>query len=340
MSPSESAPLVKSLPPWLSRELKKLQGFGGQALLLHGPSGLGHFELASALAQLWLCESPAQGQACGHCASCQNWSAHTHAETMVLMPETECLARNWPLSEAAQAELDGKKRKPSKEIRVDAVRDVVQFSQRTSGTVRGKVVVVYPAEQMNAVSANTLLKTLEEPPGNLRFILATTSIHQLLPTVRSRCITHAMPWPHDDEAIAWLSTHGFNPSDAKHMLRFCGGRPLDAVALQSQGLTGEMLRDVVQSVQRGDLRLFTQVGPRITLDALQKLCHDLCRASSGAPPRYFEASLLPRPPGAKGLLSWAKSLNESVKSVDHPFNAGLMLQAMLQQAQAALNAKD
>ena len=50
----------------------------------------------------------------------------------------------WPLSEKAQAEIDDKKRKPSREIRVEAMRDAVEFSQRTSARGRGKAVLVYP----------------------------------------------------------------------------------------------------------------------------------------------------------------------------------------------------
>jgi DNA polymerase-3 subunit delta' len=57
---------------------------------------------------------------------------HTHADLCVLMPETAMLALGWPLPEKAQAEIDDKKRKPSKEIRVDAMRDAVEFCQRTS----------------------------------------------------------------------------------------------------------------------------------------------------------------------------------------------------------------
>lgn len=83
------------------------------------------------------------------------------------------------------------------------MRDAVEFSQRTSARGRGKVVLIFPADRMNTVTANALLKTLEEPPGDVRFVLATEAAHQLLPTVRSRCLDphHAMarstwmPWP-------------------------------------------------------------------------------------------------------------------------------------------------
>ena len=75
------------------------------------------------------------------------------------------------------------------------MRDAVEFAQRTSGRGRGKVVLVYPAERMNHVTANALLKTLEEPAGDLRFVLASEAAHQLLPTIRSRCLGHTMVWP-------------------------------------------------------------------------------------------------------------------------------------------------
>ena len=97
---------------------------------------------------------------------------------------------------------DDKKRKPSKEIRVEAMRDAVAFAQRTNARGRGKVVLVYPAERMNNVTANTLLKTLEEPVGDVRFVLASEAAWQLLPTIRSRCLGYTMPWPQADEAQA------------------------------------------------------------------------------------------------------------------------------------------
>ena len=64
---------------------------------------------------------------------------HTHADLCVLMPETVMLALGWPLDEKAQDDIDDKKRKPSKEIRVDAMRDAVEFHpvhQRSRGTPR------------------------------------------------------------------------------------------------------------------------------------------------------------------------------------------------------------
>ena len=186
---------MSALAPWLSAQLRELLALRGHAWLLHGPSGLGQYDLAMALARAWLCDEPTAQGACGTCKSCHAIDVRAHTDLCVLMPETIMLELDWPLGEMAQKEIDGKERKPSKEIRVDAMRDAVEFSQRTSGRGRGKVVMVYPAERMNHVTANALLKTLEEPPGDVRFVLASEAAHQLLPTLRSRCLVHSMAWP-------------------------------------------------------------------------------------------------------------------------------------------------
>lgn len=229
-----------ALAPWLQTQLATLLAQRGHALLLSGPSGLGQYELALALARAWLCEKPTPHGACGDCGSCHAIDVRTHADLCALMPEVLSLSLGWPLDESAQKEIDDKKRKPSKLIRVEAARDAVAFTQTTRSRGNTKVILVYPAERMNMESANTLLKTLEEPVGEVRFILATESAHQLLPTIRSRCQTHAMVWPAQEEALSWLidrvaaaqsgaKTPAAAPTRAQAAvwLQAAGGRPDD-----------------------------------------------------------------------------------------------------------------
>ena len=219
------------LPPWIARQAAELLARPGHAWLLQGPSGLGQFELALALAAAWLCDAPTPQGACGQCPGCHSLHVHTHADFVMLMPETHMLERGWPLPEKAQAEIDEKKRKPSKEIRVDAMRDAIEFAQRTSARGRGKAMLIYPAERMNAVTANALLKTLEEPPGDMRFVLATEAAHLLLPTIRSRCLTHTLRWPDAAEALPWLAACGVHEAAAGALLQAAGGRPAAALQL-------------------------------------------------------------------------------------------------------------
>jgi DNA polymerase-3 subunit delta' len=333
---SESSLNTSAVAPWIAAQTQALLTQRGHAWLLAGPSGLGQYELALALVRAWLCEQATVQGACGHCSSCHAIDVRAHADLCVLMPETVMLALNWPLSEKAQDEIDGKKRKASKEIRVEAMRDAVEFAQRTSARGRGKAVLVFPAERMNVYTANALLKTLEEPAGDVKFVLATDAAHQLLPTIRSRCLGHTMTWPDQASALAWLQGQGVPAHQAVVMLRAAGGRPQDA--LQFAPIAGLWPR-LPRAVQAGDVSVFKDWTPAQTVDALHKLCHDLLALRSGAAPRFFEVADLPQPGGWQALSDWAKSFSETMRTVEHPFNAGLMQEALVSQAQLALNTK-
>ncbi len=326
-----------SLAPWLATQRTQLLAQRGHAWLLHGPSGLGQFTLAMELARAWLCESPGVDGACGHCTSCHAIDVHAHADLAVLMPETEMLARGWPLSEKAQTDIDDKKRKPSREVRVDAMRDTVEFAQRTSARGRGKVVVVYPAEQMNAIAANALLKTLEEPAGDTRFVLATEAAHALLPTIRSRCMAHALHWPPKDQVLQWLAGQGVAADVATALLRAAGGRPDDALSLAQAGTSPAAWAAFPKAMQRGEVRAVEGLTPAEAIAALQKLCHDLLVTSAGAAPRYFEVDDLPPPPSLSALARWSKELAQAARTADHPFSVPLMLEALVAQARNVLH---
>ncbi len=325
--------------PWIAAQRSALLAQQGHAWLLHGPSGLGQFELALALVRAWLCESPGAHGACGHCASCHAIDVHTHADLCVLMPEGDMLERGWPLPQKAQAELDDKKRKPSREIRVDAMREVVEFSQRTSARGRGKAVLVYPAEQMNGITANALLKTLEEPPGDMRFVLASTAVHQLLPTIRSRCLGHAMLWPEQGAMLQWLVEQGVPADTGEAFLRAAGGRPDDALAQYQAGRSPGAWAQLPQAMLRGDASALTGQNPTEAIEALQKLCHDLLACRVGAAPRYFAAADLPAAPALPKLSAWSRALAAHARTADHPFNAGLMLEALAAEARNALHSR-
>jgi DNA polymerase III subunit delta' len=325
--------------PWLAAQLKQLLAQRGHALLLHGPSGLGQYALGLDLARGWLCDAPTAEGPCGQCASCHAIDVRAHTDLCVLMPETVMLELGWPLGEKAQADIDDKKRKPSKEIRVEAMRDAVEFAQRTSGRGRGKVLMVYPAERMNSITANTLLKTLEEPPGDLRFVLATEAAHQLLPTIRSRCLSHTMVWPDEAQAVDWLLRQEVPASHASALLRAAGGRPDDALALARAGLDPKAWAGLPRALARGDGSAISDWGLAQVVAAMQKVCHDLLATHAGAQPRFFENADL-QPAGSYAALSdWAKELAVTARTVEHPFNAGLMLEALVSRARSALNSR-
>lgn len=345
MSKSAAGSEAQALAPWLQRQLESLLPQRGHALLLAGPSGLGQYELALALARAWLCENPSPQGACGQCGSCHAIDVRTHADLRVLMPETLSLELGWPLDEGAQKEIDDKKRKPSKLIRVDAARDAVAFTQLTRSRGAAQVILIFPAERMNNESANTLLKTLEEPLGEVRFVLATEAAHQLLPTIRSRCQTHVMAWPSDAEALHWLQDAAGTltrktvaPELAKTWLQAAGGRPADALHWAGLGLHAQAWAQLPQALARGDWSAMADWPPARQLDVLQKLCHDLMSCRAGAPTRFFSAEHLPAAPRWFTLSTWSRELFTAARSVEHPYNAGLMQQAWAARTRQVLNA--
>lgn len=327
--------------PWIRTQVEILLAQQGHAWLLHGPSGLGQYSLALELARAWLCENPGPAGSCGQCGSCHAIDVRTHADLCVLMPETFMLELEWPLSEKAQAEIDDKKRKPSKEIRVDGMRDAIEFSQRTSARGRGKVVLVFPAEDMNAVTANALLKTLEEPPGDVKFVLASESAHRLLPTIRSRCLGHTMHWPQPAAGLQWLGEKGLAQPDAQSLLIASGGRPDDALLFAASGRSASGWADFPAAMSRGDSAFVKEWSAPDLLDAMQKLCHDVAASKVGAQPRFFSSQML-KPVSAATMESasaWNAYLMSARKTMDHPFNPGLMLEALVERARSALNSK-
>ncbi len=330
---------MSTTAPWIAAQAQRLLAQRGHAWLLHGPSGLGQYGLALALVRAWLCEQPGPEGACGRCGSCHAIDVRTHADLCVLMPETLALALEWPLDEKAQKDIDDKKRKPSREIRVEAMRDAIEFAQRTSAAGRGKAVLVYPAERMNHVTANALLKTLEEPPGHVRFVLATEAAHQLLPTIRSRCQAHVMDWPQPQAAADWLAAEGVPAADAPVLLRAVGGRPEEALAMARAGRDAAAWARLPKALAKGEVAALGDCTPAQAVDALQKVCHDLLAVRVGAAPRFFAPGDLPAGGNVAALGAWWKELAREQRTAEHPFNAGLMLEALVSRARTALHSR-
>ena len=334
---AEEAQVTAPPAPWIAAQTETLLKQRGHAWLLQGPSGLGQYELALALIRAWLCDQPTKHGACNSCTSCHAIDVRSHTDFCILMPETVMLELGWPLGEKAQADIDDKKRKPSKEIRIDAMRDAVEFAQRTAGRGRGKAMLVYPAERMNHITANALLKTLEEPPGDLKFVLASEAAHQLLPTIRSRCLTHTLTWPTPDESLKWLGEQGVKKTDAEPLLRAAGGRPADALNFANSGRNPSDWQAFPKAMAKGDVGFVSNWLPADLLDAQQKLCHDLMAAKSGAAPRFFKPADMPTAmPSYTALAAWHKTLSATAKTVEHPYNAGLMLEALVSNAQRVM----
>jgi DNA polymerase-3 subunit delta' len=192
---------------------------------------------------------------------------------------------------------------------------------------------------MNTITANALLKTLEEPPGDVKFVLASESAHQLLPTIRSRCLGHSMLWPNTQASKTWLQSQGLEAGQAQRLLKAMGGRPDDALAYAASGRAPNAWSVLPKAVVNGDIGYFKDWTLPQTVDALHKLCHDLMVSHTGAAPRFYASADLPVGAQFSALSEWSRALSRSMRTLDHPFSAGLMLESLVGQAQSALNSR-
>jgi DNA polymerase-3 subunit delta' len=324
------------LAPWLQAPVQEALALPrAHAVLLNSLPGLGAMAAGQALAQAWLCEgNGGRGPACGSCPACHLFSQRSHPDAHWLLPAALRVQLGWQEPEA-----EGKA-KPSQEIRIDEVRAMLSFAQGTRGRSRGKVVLIHPAEALNTVAANALLKTLEEPGGSLRFVLVSEAAEGLLPTIRSRCQAIAVPLPDLQQGAAWLAAQqpGLTALDAQALLRAAGSRPQQVLDWLRAGLTAPALAQFPRAVSRADLGDFSAWRPAAVIDLLQRLASDLLRLASGAAPQFFDVAQLPKVQQTAPLLSWAAELRAARAKAEHPLQLALWLEALAVQAQAALRA--
>ncbi len=324
--------------PWLAGPLQQALTQGrSHALLLQGPAGVGQFDLALLLAQAWLCEqrtAPEQ-PGCGRCASCHLLRSRSHPDFMVVLPEALREPLGFGAMEAEGSEPKASKTKPSREIKIESIRQVLSFAQVSAARGKAKVVVVYPAEALNTVAANALLKTLEEPQGLLRFVLASAAPQQLLPTIRSRCQPLQMALPARDAAVSWLSGQGVASADV--LLDATGGRPQEALLWSEEGIAAKTWLELPRRIARGEAQALTDWPVPRAIAAMQRLVHDLMRIAHGAPPSYFPRDALPKLPAVRAALDqWARTLQQAARHAEHPLNAGLLMESLVAQGQQAM----
>ena len=308
--------------PWLVAALAAtLEHQKGHAVMVHADPGIGALEFAFGLAQAWLCESGDGAQRpCSRCVSCRLTRAQTHPDLMLRLPQ------HLALQHGLAVEYDDK-RKPSRQIRVAELRSALDWSVTTSGRGHGKVLLIHPAEAMNAVAASALLKTLEEPPAGMRIVLTTADPGLLLATISSRCQRVVLPRPERADSLRWLQQR--DVADAAMLLDATGGRPLTALRWHAEGLDARAWAAIPSAVARADATVFASWPvPRI-IDALQKLAHDAALRACGAEPRFFPRASLPDGLDLVAAARWQQSLLRVMRHADHPWSEGLLAEALV-----------
>jgi len=177
------------------------RGRGAHAYLLIGPEGIGKRLFARLVAQSLFCERTPDEEleACGDCPSCRQMRASTHPDLL----EVGCPEGKRELPIALIAGSDDKRGKEG--LCYELAMKPMTASRR--------IAIIDDAQTMNVEAANSLLKTLEEPPPGSILFLLTPSVDALLPTIRSRC-QPVMFSPLSDEDIAALLVEQGLVSDA------------------------------------------------------------------------------------------------------------------------------
>lgn len=186
---------IETLFPWQMRlwesllQRKTERGLP-HALLFSGVDGVGQYAFALNVAKYVLCGSQKEKGACGECRSCRLYQSESHPDFVRVEPE-----------------------KGAQLIKIDQIREVVNFVNATPLLNGYRVILIHPASLMNIYASNALLKTLEEPTANTLLILISHPGLPLLATLRSRCQTIYFPIPDRDIALTWLRSEVKDKSD-------------------------------------------------------------------------------------------------------------------------------
>jgi len=237
-----------------------------QASLFTGPDGVGKQTLALSLAAERNCRDKCEKRPCGSCSSCIKIAGGNHPDILLFQPEKRL-------------------------IRIDEMRRMNKEVQFRPFEGRVRVFVVDQAETMTPEAANSILKTLEEPPETSRIILVSAFPHRLLPTVRSRCQQFSFLSLKREEIRSFLTEQAI---DGDTELRCALARGSIGTALELNLKETLEDRDRVLDVLenwlgqesfsqlyakfelpplRGDLKKRERV--RSYLDLLQQVCEDL-----------------------------------------------------------------
>jgi len=237
------------------------------AYLFYGEEGVGKDAMAIELARVIRCERGTD-DACGECPSCSRMAALQHPDVRLIVPlprgsqekdDDEPLAR---LSDAdvraVREQIALKAADPyhriqvprANVIKINSIREIRRESSFATTDRRRRVYIIAGADGMNEAAANTLLKTLEEPPGDTMLILTTAHRDALLPTILSRCQNIRFDPLAEEEIREALLARGRCPEEQAPLLaRLAGGSYTRALALAGGDVAAQRA-DVVDFVRK------------------------------------------------------------------------------------------
>ncbi|MDA2928857.1 DNA polymerase III subunit delta' [Acidobacteria bacterium AH-259-O06] len=210
-----------------------------QASLFTGPEGIGKKTLALSLAALTNCKDGSGTDLCEKCSSCVKASIGNHPDISLFQPQKHF-------------------------IRIDAMRELNREVQFRPFEGRLRLFIIDQAETMTHEAANSILKTLEEPPETSRIVLVSAFPHRLLPTIRSRCQDFCFHPLDRKEIRTYLENH-LPGEDAELRAAFADGSIGTALELNLE----ETLRDRDRM-----LELLTSWCRRQSFEILYRKCEE------------------------------------------------------------------
>lgn len=210
--------------PWQEQQWQQCQQAISQqrlhhALMLTGQAGLGKLDFSEHLAALQLCETSTE-TACGQCRGCELFQAGTHPDFYRCQPQEK-----------------------SRVIKVDQIRQLIADLSTTAQRSQGQVVIIEPAEGMNVAAANALLKTLEEPSGDVLLILVAHRTLTIPATILSRCQRLHFAVQQESTVKSWLAQQAEQTTALELAWRLSAGAPLLALTLLAEDCAAQ--RDLI-----------------------------------------------------------------------------------------------
>lgn len=292
--------------PW-SKLVKQMQaGQLPHAILLTGVEHTGKARFAMALARLLLCHQPDAEYNCGHCHACDLSMSGSHGDFRCMQPE-------------------GK----SRVIKVDQIRELVDFGTKTASFGERKVIILSPAESMNRAAANALLKLLEEPSEGTYIILVCHRSQALPATIRSRCQAVTFPNPKAELCLPWLDNLTGARAESEEALMLAGGQAMLAASLYENAAldSARKVHAGLDSLAQGGHTLQglgALIADRTAEDVLQQLVtflQGLVRDMD------YQALASSRGQNIFGLLDYVIQLQQAVSSGANP-NRQLLLDSL------------
>ena len=234
------------------------EGRVSHAQLFFGQPGSGVLPLAMAFAQFLNCETPEEHDSCGRCGACKRASALVHPDIHFVYPIVKGggikdptsvdYVREWREAVLANPYLhindwvdfisSGDAKNKQSLIPVDEAGKIIHKINLKAFEGKFKVLIIWLPEKMNLQCANALLKSLEEPPADTLFILASESREQLMATILSRTQMIKLGRLQETEiAEALMRNYGLSDAEAMSLAVLSGGNYTEAVeqASRTQG---------------------------------------------------------------------------------------------------------